>query len=53
MAAPSSPAHLSDTERRELLALLEERERRRKRRKLWTYYPETGPLRRARSIRNT
>ncbi len=30
-----------------MLALLEERERRRKRRKLWTYYPETGPFRRA------
>lgn len=30
----------------ELLALLAEKERRKSRRKLWTYYPETGPLRR-------
>lgn len=33
-------------EREEYLALLEEKERRRKTRKLYTYYPETGPLRR-------
>lgn len=30
----------------ELLELLEERQRRIERRKLWTYYPDTGPLRR-------
>jgi phage terminase large subunit-like protein len=30
----------------ELVALLEERERRSKRRKIWTYFPDTGPLRR-------
>lgn len=47
MAASPSSALRSDTERRELLTLLEERERRRLRRKLWTYYPETGPFRRA------
>lgn len=39
-------ASLSYSEKVELLALLEERERRRLRRKLWSYYPETGPLRR-------
>ena len=37
-------------ERREdrlaLLALLKEKERRESRRKLWTYFPDTGPLRR-------
>lgn len=37
---------LSSSEKRELLALLEERERRTKRRKIDTFYPETGPLRR-------
>jgi phage terminase large subunit-like protein len=44
-ARASSP--LGEQEKRELLLLLEERERRRRRRKLWTYYPESGPLRRA------
>ena len=39
-------AHLTADERRELLVLLEERQRREKRRKLWTYYPDEGPLRR-------
>jgi phage terminase large subunit-like protein len=33
-------------ERLELLALLEEKERRAKRRKLFTYFPDAGPLRR-------
>lgn len=33
-------------ERAELLALLRERERRQKRRKLFTYFPDEGPLRR-------
>ena len=37
---------LSPQERREALALLEEREWRTKRRKLFDYYPDTGPLRR-------
>jgi phage terminase large subunit-like protein len=45
--APSASPLLSAAEKCELLALLEERERRRKRRKLWTYYPDSGPLRRA------
>lgn len=30
----------------ELLQLLEEKQRREKQRKIWTYFPETGPLRR-------
>lgn len=34
------------SERLELLLLLEERERRQKRRKLFTYFPDEGPLRR-------
>lgn len=37
---------LASPERLELLALLKERERRQKRRKLWTYFPDEGPLRR-------
>lgn len=37
---------LARPERLELLALLQERERRQKRRKLWTYFPDEGPLRR-------
>lgn len=37
---------LTSAEKRELLALLEEKEYRRKRRKLFTYYPDSGPLRR-------
>jgi hypothetical protein len=45
--ARSASSPLNDAEKRELLLLLEERERRRRRRKLWTYYPEAGPLRRA------
>lgn len=38
---------LATSERAELLILLEEQERRQKRRKLQTYFPDTGPLRRA------
>lgn len=38
--------NLSRTEKLELLALLEEKERRRTRRKLFTYFPDAGPLRR-------
>lgn len=34
------------SERAELLRLLEERDRRQRRRKLWTYFPDDGPLRR-------
>lgn len=34
------------SEQRELLRLLTERERRGRRRKLWTYFPDAGPLRR-------
>ncbi|NHN85791.1 hypothetical protein GOB93_14235 [Acetobacter musti] len=37
---------LSPAEKRELIALLEEKEYRRSRRKLFTYYPDSGPLRR-------
>lgn len=37
---------LSPIERRELLVLLEEKNRREARKKLSTYYPDTGPLRR-------
>lgn len=37
---------LTSSEKRELLALLEERERRKGRRKIDTYYPDSGPLRR-------
>jgi len=37
---------LTATERRELLGLLEEQAYRKSRRKLFTYYPEEGPLRR-------
>lgn len=37
---------LSDAEKRELLALLEEKQYRASRRKLFTYYPDTGPYRR-------
>lgn len=39
-------APLSVAEKRELLALLEEKERRAKRRKILTYFPDDGPLRR-------
>lgn len=39
-------APLSVAEKRELLALLEEKERRAKRRKILTYFPDEGPLRR-------
>lgn len=39
-------ASLSSSEKQELLSLLEEQERRKARRKLWTYYPDQGPLRR-------
>lgn len=39
-------ATLSRPEKLELLALLEEKERRRARRRIETFYPETGPLRR-------
>jgi hypothetical protein len=37
---------LSPAEQRELIAILEEQAFRRSRRKLFTYYPDTGPLRR-------
>ena len=37
---------LTSSEKRELLALLEEKDRRKRRRKLFDLYPETGPLRR-------
>ena len=40
-------ALLTSSEKRELLSLLEERERRKARRKFFSMYPETGPLRRA------
>lgn len=39
-------AHLPRTQRIELLELLEEKRRRASRRKLFTYYPDAGPLRR-------
>jgi len=39
-------ASLSSSEKRELLSLLEERERRKSRRKLFALYPDSGPLRR-------
>lgn len=42
----STLALLSSSERRELVRLLEERERRKARRKFHDLYPETGPLRR-------
>lgn len=47
-AAPTlnAVAGLTRAEKLELLALLEERERRESRRKLFNYYPDTGPLRR-------
>lgn len=38
--------HLTPDQRRELLALLEEKERRARERKLFTYYPDHGALRR-------
>lgn len=38
--------NLSRAEKIELHALLEEQERRQRGRKIWTYFPETGPLRR-------
>lgn len=37
---------MNPNEKRELLKLLEEKERRKKTRKLYSYYPEHGPLRR-------
>lgn len=37
---------LTRSEQLELLALLEEKERREKRRKIWSYFPDEGPLRR-------
>ncbi|MFT8365829.1 MAG: terminase family protein [Gluconobacter cerinus] len=37
---------LTAEEKREMLAILEEKEYRKSRRKLFTYYPDTGPLRR-------
>jgi len=42
----STPASLNSSEKQELIALLEERERRKRRRKLFEVYPDTGPLRR-------
>lgn len=45
-AQGSSLGHLTPSECRELLQLMEEQERRRKRRLIETLYPETGPLRR-------
>lgn len=39
-------SRLTPAEKRELIALLEEKERRLSRRKLFTYYPDEGPLRR-------
>jgi phage terminase large subunit-like protein len=39
-------SHLTPEQKRELHALLEEKERRRRERKLFTYYPDQGPLRR-------
>jgi len=39
-------ADLSTAHKLELISLLEEKERRVRQRKLWTYYPDTGPLRR-------
>ena len=38
--------HLTSAEKREAIAILEEKDRRERRRKLFSYYPETGPLRR-------
>ncbi|MGL5630947.1 MAG: hypothetical protein ACRDD3_01195, partial [Azovibrio sp.] len=46
LAQGSSLGHLTPSECRELLQLMEEQERRRKRRLIETLYPETGPLRR-------
>lgn len=43
---PVLPSSMGREERVELLALLKEREKRAARRKLWTYYPDEGPLRR-------
>lgn len=43
---PSEPARSNSAESLELLALLTETERRTSRKRLWSYYPETGPLRR-------
>lgn len=42
----SSPKGRSRDEKLELLALLEEKERRQRRRKILTYFPDEGPLRR-------
>lgn len=39
-------AKMTPGQKREMLALLEEKEKRKKRRKLFTYFPDTGPLRR-------
>jgi phage terminase large subunit-like protein len=46
LACPPETIPQSRAARLELLALLEERERRARRRKLWSYFPDTGPLRR-------
>jgi phage terminase large subunit-like protein len=43
---PADLSALSVAEKRELLALLEEKERRRSMRRIETYYPDEGPLRR-------
>lgn len=40
------PSAMTRQQKIELVALLEERERRAKRRKIWTYFPDEGPLRR-------
>ncbi len=47
-ALPTEEAkiELSKEEKLQRLALLQEQTNRRKRRKLWSYYPDTGPLRR-------
>ena len=47
MSLASDLAEKQRRDKLELLALLEERERRARRRKLFTYYPDAGPLRRS------
>lgn len=44
--SPESLHNLSKRDKLQLLELLEERDRRESQRRIWTYYPETGPLRR-------
>lgn len=44
---PALLKRLSVGDKAELIALLEQRDLLRARRRLWTYYPDTGPLRRA------